>query len=568
MENLLEGLPTTIAGYDVAAERSRYHLIQSVEVGGVPLNRGTARVHVDRAKNSSEHARVREQHLRSVFTTTHGASSPVLELGYPSAGSYVACPAGVYLDIQLGVAQKLLCEHHPVYQQAIARLLKHGAMLRREINTDDFLAHGPATRGELHLPQELAAKLAGLANEAFPIVDGGYKVFLSNSGTEAVEAGIKVAMRVKYGRFIERYGHAVLARVMADLGIDRNEVLEAYDTGGDEPVYREYPFFLLAFQGAFHGRTLGALGATQSQRVHQLAYPKSRWLRHFTWNRAADELGPLLDTRPITEILDAPGGLRAVIAAGRIPTDLAALFVAEPFQGEGGYRVGDKAAFQALGKLLKEHGILFMLDEVQTFGRTGHVFCSAHFLNEPDIIPLAKGAFVGATLARSEFERYLARGWHSNTWGGGKLFDNEIAYVTLDALTRYKDPVLDGISYVENCRVKGAYLSMLFDRIQERLPNMLVEHSGLGLMHGVTVRHRGEVVAEAWKRGLKLLGCGPAGDAARIRILFLADCIAKELEDFAVAFADALEAVQARHLEEAVVGSERHTEAENGGMGL
>lgn len=542
--DLLRGLPAVVEGYDLAAERRRYHY-PNVTACGVTLNRGTARIDVRGDMDPPRHARVREEHLHEIFITTHGPESPVVELGFPMAGPYVACSAGVYMDCQLGVAQRLLDENHPAFTLAIERLLKHRLILRREINTDDFFDVAPSARNEIHTPQQLASLWSGLAREAFPIVQG-YKVFFSNSGTEAVEAGIKLAQLVRYRRLLERYGTDTFHKLMADLEIQRNETLDAKDRSSPEPVYRDYPFFLFAFEGAFHGRTMGALSLTQSKKRHQLGYSKLQWVRHLPWNLAAGKLAEILDPRDLPEILASDGGVKRVIAQGRIPKDLAAAFVAEPFQGEGGYRLGDRKAFQDLGAVLKRHGILFMLDEVQSFARSGLAFCAQHFLNEPDILCTAKGAVIGVTIARSEFQSYLHPGWHSNTWGGGKIFDNEIAWATIDALKNHRDPVLDGLPYFDNCRVKGTYLAMLLDRVQERHPDLFLDHSGIGMLRGATLKRRDEIIEEAWRRGLKLLGCGLPGEAARVRLLFLVDATARELEDFAVNFERAIEAVKTK----------------------
>ncbi len=476
------------------------------------------------------HARVREELLRHAFITTHQADSPVVELGWPVAGSYVACEAGVYLDCMLGVAQKILDENHPAFARAIERLLRNRLIFRREIATDDFLDVAPWAK-DVHPPQALAALVARLAEEAFPVVPG-WKVFFSNSGAEAIEAGIKLAMLVRWRKLIERYGPACAERLMRELEIPRNDALEARDPAMPDPLWRDYPLWLFAFEGAFHGRTLGALSLTQSKKAHQIGFQKLRYVRHFPWNVGA-AVADAIDPRDLPHVLDAPGGVRAALAAGRVPKDLVAAFVTEPFQGEGGYRLPDRKAFADLADALRRLGIPLMVDEVQTFGRTGAAFCSSHFVSEPDIIALAKAAVVGMTLARAEYDRYLHPGWHSNTWGGGKVFDTEMAWATIDALRHYRDPVLDGLPYFENCRVKGKYLAAALDRLAERHPDLLVAHSGIGLMHGITVRRRDEVVAEAWRRGLKLLGCGLPGETARVRVLFLADAIAKEIDDFA-----------------------------------
>jgi 4-aminobutyrate aminotransferase-like enzyme len=493
----------------------------------------------------ARHQEVRDEHNRSIFTTTHGPKSPVVELGYPTVGPYHACAAGVYMDCQLGVAQRLLDENHPAFTSAIERLARHRLLFRREINTDDFFDVAGAARADVHTPQALAALLTGLAHEAFPAVPA-YKAFFSNSGTEAIEAGLKLAQLVRYRRLVEKHGMQTFDRLMRDLEVPKNDALDAKDRTTAEPVYRDYPFFLFAFEGAFHGRTMGALSLTQSKKRHQLGYSKLQWVRHFPWNEAAGRLAEVLDPRELPDILAAEGGVKRVLAQGKVPKDLVAAFVAEPFQGEGGYRLADRKAFQDLGAVLSRHGILFMMDEVQTFGRTGAPFCAQHFLKEPDIIATAKGAVVGVTLARAEFERHLHSGWHSNTWGGGKVFDNELAWATLDALRSYRDPIFEGLTYFDNCRVKGRYLSLLLDRVRDRHRDLLLEHSGLGLMHGLTVRRREDLIEEAWRRGLKLLGSGLEGEQARVRLLFLVDTTARELEDFAEALDGALAAVGRR----------------------
>jgi len=546
MSDLLHGLPTTIDGYDIAAEKRRYDY-PNITLEGVTLNRATAKIHVTGDMDPPRHAKTREEHVKEIFTTTHAADSPIVELGYPVVGPYAACAAGVYFDLQLGVAQKLLDENHPVFLRAIDRLVKHRLLWRREINTDDFFELAPSARADLHTPQQLAGLISGLARDAFPIVTGGYKVFFSNSGTEAIEAGIKLAQVVKYKKLVQKVGHDVIARLMADLEIPKHEVIERNDRTLPDPVYKDYPFFLFAFDSAFHGRTMGSLSLTNSKKKAQLGYSKLRWVKHCTWGKAAEEMQAAIDPRELTEILDAPGGVRAVIAAGRVPKDLAAAFVAEPFQGEGGYRMADKAQFLALGGVLKKYGILFMCDEVQSFGRTGTAFFTQQLLNEPDIIATAKGAVVGVTLARAELEQYLHGGWHSNTWGGGKIFDNEMAYATIDALRHHKEATFDGLSYLDNCRVKGLYLSALLDRVSARHKHMLPDHSGRGLMQGITMRHRDEFVAFAWRHGVKLLGCGLAGELARVRLLFLVDTTARELEDFAVNLDRILGLFEAQH---------------------
>ncbi len=515
-----------IEAYDLQAEKQRYQY-EDVTLVGLTINRGTTRIQVNDQTDKPAFEAIRKAHHDVIFTTTHDDGAPVLELGYPNVGSFVGCSAGVYMDCMLGVAQKILCEQHPYYTRSIEAQLKHKLLLRREINTDDYLVCAEGVEG-IHTPQELADLLGQMATEAY---GGSHRVFLSNSGAEAVEAAIKLASLATYRKLIAAYGADTFARLCQDLGIGRNTNLDDVDSS-DEPIYRDYPFFMFAYKGAFHGRTHGALSLTQSKKAHQIGYFKSRWVHHLTFNGDPSELANMIDDRPLTEILDSEGGVRAVIEAGRVPRDLAAAVIAEGYQGEGGYVPGNTEYFKAVRKICDEHAIYLVADEVQTFARTGNAFMYQTLGVRPDITTVAKGAAVGATIASAEMEQYLQAGWHSNTWGGGKLFDIQMAYATLDALVNYKEPAFDGLSYWENQRVKGQFLHHQLEQLKVKHPN-LVSFSGHGCMHGIEVTDRDKVCQIGWSHGLKLLGCGPGGETGMIRLLFLADVTTHEIEEFA-----------------------------------
>lgn len=526
------------AGYDFRAE-SRRLSFDDVTLRGVTLNRATARVALTSPIERPELEKAREALRETSFTTTLDSKSPVIELGWPTAGPYVACPAGVYMDLYLGVAQKLIDEHHPRLWKVADALMRNRLLFRREINTDDYML----LAGDLeHVagPTEFASLMDSLAAERWPQA-GGYRAFLSNSGTESAEAGLKVAWIVKYKKFLGRHGMETFRRVMADLGIA--EV--AYFRGAaDGPVYASYPFMLVACEGSFHGRTLGSLHATRSKAVHQYAYPKSGAFLHIPYNAPAGALAEKIDPRPIQEILAAPGGIRGVLAQGRIPADLFAGFLAEPLQGEGGYVPGEARFFRECESVCRRHDALLMIDEVQTFGRSGTLFLCEQFGVTPDVIWLAKAAVNGVTLARSEFERYLHNGWHSNTFGGGKIFDLSFGYAVVDTVAHERSPLFAGLTLLDNCRVKGEYLSARLDEIAQRHPKTVVAHEGRGMLHGVSVRRRDALLAEGWRRGLKMLGCGRPGEVSRIRLLFLADTLARELDDFARVFEETVAAIE------------------------
>jgi 4-aminobutyrate aminotransferase-like enzyme len=519
-----------IDGYDLVAEKGRYRF-PDVVGRGVTLNRGTATVKIRGEMENSRYIAGREAHNKRMFLTTHDDNSPVIELGYPTTGSYVACSEGVYYDAMLGCAQKLFDENHPYLRDSVAALLEHGVLLRREINTDDFII---AAEGidDLKTPQDLAELLHNATKDRWPSREG-WKAFYCNSGTESVEAAIKLAFIVKWRKLEEKVGKRNVERLMDQLGIKKNENFEARDKTRDEPVYKDYPLFVIATVGAFHGRTLGSLNLTQSKKCHQIAYPKLHWVRHVEYNKDPHALRALIDPRPLDQILDSEGGVAKVLERGKIPHDLCAAFIAEGFQGEGGYLPGDPQWFHGIGKAAKEFGIMLIADEVQSLGRTGKLYSWEHFDCAPDAIAMAKTSFVGVLLARGEYSRYLHNGWHSNTWGGGKIFDINLAYANLDALLNYRAPHLNEISHFENEDVKGKYLRQLVDKLRDKHKDVVVGIKGRGLMNGLEVKRRSDVIRVGWNRGLKMLGAGlPTGDTAKIRVLHLADATTKEIEDF------------------------------------
>jgi len=525
---------TLIDGYDVQAEKERY-AFPDIEVAGARLNRGRAVVAITADPEDDVAARARAAHMEHLYTTTHDDAAPVLELGYPIAGHFVQARHGVYMDLYLGVAQKLIDENHPSLLAAVDRMSELRLTLRREIVTDDYILAREGVDGIVTTGM-LADHLAKMANEAFPR-DGGYDVFFSNSGTEANEAAIKLAQRTRWSRLTERYGATLLGEVMAQLGIAPVPAFgstgdSGSDAPGGEPLYADYPLFTAACEGSFHGRTLGSLHLTRSKKVHHTAYSKSRWTIHFPFNGPADSLESRLDPRPLNEVVAADGGVAGVLDGGQVPAELVALFMVEGFQGEGGYTLADPTFLQGVRETCTKHEILYVADEVQTFGRTGAAWVHQHHGVAPDILTMAKGAWVGCTIAPAELDRHLDPGWHSNTWGGGKVFDNTVSYHTLKTLTEYEDPVFEGRTYLENERIKGEY-------IRETLASLANTHSavtdfsGLGCMFGLTVLDREKVIAGAWKRGLKLLGAGEPGEESTIRLLFLADVLTHEIDQFA-----------------------------------
>ena len=282
-----------------------------------------------------------------------------------------------------------------------------------------------------------------LANHA--PVRGPARVFLGNSGTEAVEAAIKLAR---------------------------------FATGRPN---------LIAFHGAFHGRSLGSLSLTAS---------KSRYRGGF---------GPLL-SGVYHAPYGVPGAIEETIFQHLTPADdVAAIFV-EPIQGEGGYVVPPTGWLSELRELCDAHGILLVADEVQTgVGRTGRLWAVEHEQVEPDIILAGKGLASGlplsAVIARAELMSWAA-GSHGSTFGGNPVAC-AAALATLD--------LLEG-GLATSAAQCGAYLLGQLRALRERHP-IIRDVRGRGLMVGVEFADSDTAHAveqAAFRRGVVILTAGPA----------------------------------------------------------
>lgn len=519
----------TLLSYDHEAEAARVDW-DDVVVGDRRINRKSASVSIAGPVESAATEAERKAVVERLYTTTLAGDSPVVELGWPVHGPFVMAPFGIYFDAYLAVAQKVLDEHHPRFRKMVRDLLEADVLLRREIATDDYLA---ARAGySVKTPTDLARLWNDTLQARWPLPEG-WRAFFSSSGTEAVEAALKLAYEVAYKRFVAKHGMATFERVQAELGTPRVPYFDRDPSLKDHPVWADYPFQVVACEGAFHGRTLGSLNLTRSKRAHQLGYPRPSNAHHVPYNAPGDAIRALVDFRGIAEILAIPGELKRVLREqNRIPKDLFAAFVAEPFQGEGGYVPGDPAFFAAARKVCDETGALLVCDEVQAVARTGRLLATEHLGIRPDAIVTAKGMGIGITMADARHERMLHVGWHSNTWGAGRVLDVNLAWTVLDTLLHHRDPVFRGLSYLENEEVKGERLAKGLDRLVEKHPSLLVSHRGLGLMRGLVLHRREAVVKAGWRRGLKLLGCGLSGDPSVIRVLFLADTLSREIDEF------------------------------------
>ncbi len=300
--------------------------------------------------------------------------------------------------------------------------------------------------------------------------DAKKRVFFTNSGAESVEAALKLA-RYKTRR----------------------------------------PQFL-AFIGAFHGRTMGALSLTASRNVHKEGFqPTMPGVEHVPYAycyRCPYNLEyPSCNMECVKKI--ETYFLQKVLS----PNDVAAFFC-EPIQGEGGYIVPPKEFLPMIKDLCNKYGILYVSDEVQAgFGRTGKFFACENFNVVPDIICSAKGMGSGLPIGciiADERLNYPHPGCHSNTFGGNPVCC-EASNATLD--------VIENENLMENAKNLGQYMNDALHDIQKRHP-IIGDVRGLGLMQAIEIvkdpktkeidpEKRDKICEEMLNQGMITIDCGP-----------------------------------------------------------
>jgi len=357
-----------------------------------------------------------------------------------------------FLDFAAGIAVASTGHCHP---EVVAAIQKQAAELIHISGTDFY--NEPLT--------QLAEKLSAIAP-----MRGPHKIFYGNSGAEAIECALKLAR---------------------------------YHTG------RQH---IIAFLGAFHGRTMGALSLTASKPqqkrrfaplvpgVTHVRYPYA--YRGCSGGAQEEEAFSLGCARFIEEKL-----FKSVLPA----EEVAAIFV-EPIQGEGGYVVAPDNFMRELRGICDRHGILLVVDEVQSgAGRTGKWWAIEHTGVEPDIVCMAKGIASGMPLSvcmsRAEIMDW-APGSHASTFGGNPV-SIAAALATLEILSR------------EGMANAGRVGGMMLERLNgwKKTHPLVGDVRGRGLMIGVelvkdkatrepatAVRNRVETLA--FERGLMVLGCG------------------------------------------------------------
>jgi 4-aminobutyrate aminotransferase len=337
----------------------------------------------------------------------------------------------LFLDFAAGIAVTSTGHSHP---QVVAAIKEQAAEL----------IHFSASDFYLPIYAQVCERLAAIS----PIKGGRARAYLGNSGAEVVEASIKLAR---------------------------------YATGRQN---------IVAFLGAFHGRTYGAVSLTAS---------KAKYHGHF---------GPLLPG-----IYHAPFGtveglkwFDEVLFDKLVPANEVAAIIVEPIQGEGGYIVPEDGFMPGLREICDRHGILLIADEIQSgVGRTGRMWAVDLWDVKPDILLTAKGVASGmplaAMVARADlFEKWSA-GAHGSTYGGNPVAC-AAALVTLDLIES---------GLIENARVRGEQAMTGLHDLHVRYPHLITDVRGRGLMIGIefdTPAHAEEVQWAAFQAGLLVLECG------------------------------------------------------------
>ena len=364
-------------------------------------------------------------------------TSPSLPRAYPLVpvrGEGLALEdmdGNLFLDFAAGIAVNSTGHAHP----AVVGAIKEQAADLLHFSASDFY---------LPIYAEACQRIAELT----PVAGGRARAYLGNSGAEVVEASIKLA----------RYA-----------------------------TKRPY---VVAFLGAFHGRTYGAVSLTASKAKYHAGFaPLLPGVFHAPYGRVED-------LRWFEDVLFDK----------LAPANEVAAIIVEPIQGEGGYIVPEDGFLQGLRAICDRHGILLIADEIQSgAGRTGTMLAIEQWGVKPDILLTAKGIAsglpLGAMVARADLLEAWGAGAHGSTFGGNPVAC-AAALATID--------LLEG-GLIANARARGDQAIAGLRPLQDRFPILVRDVRGRGLMLGIefdTADHAEEVQWAAFQRGLLVLECG------------------------------------------------------------
>ncbi len=372
-----------------------------------------------------------------------------------ASGVWITDPDGnSFLDCNAGVA---VCSTGHCHPEIVAAIQKQVSELIHLCGTDFYYRHMP----------ELGKKL----EEICPI-DGPTRTHFGNSGAEAIETALKVAM---------------------------------YHT-------RRQKF--ISFFGSFHGRTLGALSLTSSKKAQRLGFMRQALdVTHVPYPncyRCPFNLGKCDDGSCCLGTVD---WIEKTLFNTTTPPEEVAGIILEVVQGEGGYIPAPPEFVKELRRICDEHGIMLIIDEVQSgMGRTGKMFALDHHPGiKADIMCLAKGLGsgmpIGACIARADIMDWH-KGAHASTFGGNP--------VALTAALKTIELLQGGL--VDNSREVGGYLEAGLRKLMDKY-DCIGDVRGFGMMLGVEFvtdkqslkpapELRDKIEMECYKRGLIILGCG------------------------------------------------------------
>ena len=389
----------------------------------------------------------------------------------------------IFLDCNAGVA---VCSTGHCHPEIVEAITKQTQTLIHMCGTDYFYKQMP----------DLGRKL----NEICPI-EGDTKTHFANSGAEAVETALKLAMyHTKRQKFI-------------------------------------------SFFGSFHGRTLGALSLTSSKRAQRLGFARQALdVTHVPFPycyRCPFNLGRCDDGSCCMGTTD---WIKDRLFQTTTPPSEVAGIVVEAVQGEGGYVPAPPEVLREIRRICDEHGIMMIVDEVQSgMGRTGRMFAIEHSGVKPDIMCLAKGIGsgmpIGATVAKAEIMSWH-KGAHASTFGGNP--------VCIASALKTIELLQNGL--VDNARDVGKYLEIGLQKLQNKY-NQIGDVRGLGMMIGVEfIKENGEPDAElrdriemaCFNRGLIILGCGTSTIRWSPPLILTRENVDVALEIFDEAIADSI----------------------------
>ncbi|WP_411966756.1 aspartate aminotransferase family protein [Haloferax sp. YSSS75] len=392
----------------------------------------------------------------------------------------------VLLDFTSHVAAAPLGYNNP---KILDRMAEFDMVDPTKIAGQDFYVSDGSAPGDEEFPGPAALmdKLTDLTSHY-----GMDTVFLSNSGAEAVENAIKIC----------------------------------YDNSGGAK-------YGITFEGAFHGRTLGALSLNRSKSVYRRNFPEISGVFDVPF---CDDRSCTAETCSCGFFPDpesAVSKLRQKLhpKKGNVDASEVSYVIVEPIQGEGGYRFPSDAFSEELAAVVEDYDLTLIADEIQSgVGRTGEMWGSDHYPMEPDVITGAKGLRVGATISNSDiFPEKTSR--LSSTWGAGDIISSMQGVFTLEAIEDY--------DLLDNAVARGRQFK---ETMRDAAPEAVVDVRGKGLLLGVefdTHERRNAVLEAALKRGLLTLACG----YKVLRILPPLDVTEREIDIGATMLLDAIEDV-------------------------